>query len=226
MTERLRIDRRALERGALQVAVALALGWVSWFAATRWWWPAAPAGAMESVAAAEPAPAPAFAAEGAGPPPSPLLPSGADVELLRARRLLVPVDGVEAARLVDDFSDPRSGGRRHAALDIAAPRDSPVRAVDDGTIAKLFTSEFGGLTVYQFDPTGRFCYYYAHLERYPRGIAEGSAVRRGDTVGYVGTSGNAPPDAPHLHFAIYRLGPDRKWWGGEPINPFLVFAPR
>ena len=228
---------RELRRGALQVVAAAAIGWVAWLVATRWWWPEE-AGTTRNGIAAQPealATGPVTPIESGErqafqapiePPPSPLLPSGADVELLRARRLLVPLAVVEAADLVDDFSDPRSGGRRHAALDIAAPRDTPIRAVDDGRIEKLFESEFGGLTVYQFDPTGRFCYYYAHLERYPRGLAEGAEVKRGDTIGYVGSSGNAPKDAPHLHFAIHRLGPDRRWWDGEPINPFLVFAPR
>ena len=220
----------------------MALGWGAWLAATHWWWPGDAAQSAAAAAPAGPSGSGATSAASSGtdsatatlpidnaphePEPSPLLPSGADLELLRARRLLLPLAEIEAADLVDDFSDPRSGGRRHAALDIAAPRDSPVRAVDDGRIAKIFTSEFGGLTVYQFDPSGRFCYYYAHLERYPRGLSEGSDVRRGDTVGFVGTSGNAPENAPHLHFAIYRLGPDRRWWEGEPINPYLVFAPR
>jgi len=110
----------------------------------------------------------------------------------------------------------------HEALDIAAPRGTPVRAVDDGRIAKLFRSVPGGITVYQFDPSARFAYYYAHLDRYADDLREGATVRAGDVIGYVGTTGNAPPDAPHLHFAIFRLGPERQWWRGTAINPYPV----
>jgi murein DD-endopeptidase MepM/ murein hydrolase activator NlpD len=132
----------------------------------------------------------------------------------------MPVDGVGVDGLHDDFDDARGGGRRHEAIDILSPRNTPVRAVADGTIAKLFESVPGGHTIYHFDPSGRYCYYYAHLERYAKGLGEGDRVRRGQVVGYVGTSGNAPPDTPHLHFAVYRLGPERRWWEGEPLNPY------
>jgi murein DD-endopeptidase MepM/ murein hydrolase activator NlpD len=115
----------------------------------------------------------------------------------------------------------RDGGQRgHEAIDILAPRGTPVMAVDDGRIVKLFLSKPGGITVYQFDPTGQFAYYYAHLDRYADGLAEGQTVRRGSVIGYVGSTGNASPEAPHLHFAIFRLGPKKQWWKGEPINPF------
>ncbi len=135
--------------------------------------------------------------------------------------LLIPVEGVPAGALRDVFDERRDGGARgHEAIDIAAPRGTPVLAADDGRIAKLFLSRPGGITVYQFDPSGRFAYYYAHLDRYADGLAEGQAVRRGEVIGYVGTSGNALADAPHLHFAIFRLGPERQWWKGEPVNPF------
>ena len=95
--------------------------------------------------------------------------------------------------------------------------------MENGTIAKLFVSKAGGNTIYQFDPTGQFCYYYAHLERYADGVHEGQAVARGDVIGYVGTSGNAPPLVPHVHFAVYELGPERHWWQGRAIDPYLVF---
>ena len=98
-----------------------------------------------------------------------------------------------------------------------------MRAVEDGTIARLFYSKAGGITVYQFDPTSNFCYYYAHLERYAEGLREGEAVRRGQIIGYVGTSGNAPKTTPHLHFAIFRLTEARHWWEGTPIDPYDVF---
>lgn len=135
--------------------------------------------------------------------------------------LLVPVQGVRALDLRDTFDEGRDGGRRgHEAIDILAPRGTPVLAADDGRIVKLFLSKPGGITIYQFDPSGRLAYYYAHLERYAAGLAEGQSVRRGSVLGYVGISGNARADAPHLHFAIFRLGAQRQWWKGEPINPF------
>ncbi len=142
---------------------------------------------------------------------------------LRDRDLTVPVDGVERDDLVDTFTDAR-GSRSHEALDIIAPRNTRVRAVDDGRIQKLFTSIAGGLTIYQFDPSGTFAYYYAHLERYADGLREGQTVDAGDVIGYVGSTGNASPDAPHLHFAIFRLGPERHWWKGEAINPYPILS--
>lgn len=136
------------------------------------------------------------------------------------RALRVPVEGVARDALWDTFEDARSEGRQHDAIDIMAPAGTPVVAVADGHIEKLFDSERGGLTVYQFEPSGRFAYYYAHLQAYAPGLAEGQRVRRGDPIGYVGSTGNADPAAPHLHFAIFRLGPERNWWEGEAINPF------
>jgi murein DD-endopeptidase MepM/ murein hydrolase activator NlpD len=114
----------------------------------------------------------------------------------------------------------------HEALDIIAPRNTKVLAVEDGRIQKRFTSKAGGLTIYEFDPTEIFAYYYAHLDRYADGIREGQTVKRGDVIGYVGSTGNASPDAPHLHFAIFRIGPERHWWKGEAINPYPVLAGR
>jgi peptidoglycan LD-endopeptidase LytH len=148
----------------------------------------------------------------------------AEIAELRGRRIDMPVDGVARGDVGDSFLDAR-GARIHEAVDIMAPRHTPVRAVEDGTIAKLFLSKAGGRTIYQFDPTERFAYYYAHLERYADGLTEGQKVRRGKIVGFVGTSGNAPPHTPHLHFAIFRLGDDKRWWEGRAINPFLVLQP-
>jgi len=136
--------------------------------------------------------------------------------------LLIPVDGVTADQLRRDFSDKRDKIRLHEALDILAPRNTPVKAVEDGTVARLFFSKAGGITVYQFDPSKTFCYYYAHLERYAEGLREGQAVRKGQILGYVGTSGNAPKNTPHLHFAIFRLTDAKHWWEGTPIDPFDV----
>ncbi len=136
---------------------------------------------------------------------------------------LVPVAGVEASSLRSTFDEVRGGGtRRHEAMDILAPRGTPVIAAVTGRIAKLFTSAAGGLTIYQFDSEERFCYYYAHLDAYAPDLNEGQTVQRGQILGYVGTTGNAPPDTPHLHFAIFRLGAEKNWWEGEPVDPFGI----
>ena len=156
---------------------------------------------------------------------APTLPrvSEAEVAELAARKLLLPVDGIRPAQLTDTYTQSRGSGRLHEAIDIMAPAGTPVRAVENGRIVKLFTSEAGGLTVYQFDPSGRFGYYYAHLQGYAEGLREGQEVRRGDVIGYVGSSGNASPAAPHLHFAAFRLGPERNWWRGAYLNPYQLW---
>jgi murein DD-endopeptidase MepM/ murein hydrolase activator NlpD len=159
--------------------------------------------------------------------PEPTATSGAIAEddavrLLKMRRLEVPVVGVSRRQLRDSFAERRSGVRSHEAIDIMVPRGTPVRAVENGRVAKLFKSVAGGLTVYQFDPSEMFAYYYAHLDGYAGDLKEGQRVSRGDIIGYAGSSGNASEDAPHLHFAIFRLGPERRWWEGEAINPFPV----
>ena len=135
-------------------------------------------------------------------------------------KLLVPVQGIKSAQLTDTFYQPRGEQRQHEALDIMAPTGTPVVAVADGKVAKLFHSKPGGLTVYQFDPTGQFAYYYAHLDRYADGIAEGMEVKRGTLIGYVGVTGNSDPKAPHLHFAVVELTPAKQWWKGTSINPY------
>jgi murein DD-endopeptidase MepM/ murein hydrolase activator NlpD len=96
--------------------------------------------------------------------------------------------------------------------------------VDTGTIARLFQSRQGGTTIYQFDPDRRFCYYYAHLESYAANLHEGQPVSQGEVIGFVGTSGNAPAEAPHLHFAIFELNADRHWWQGTAVDPYLAFG--
>jgi murein DD-endopeptidase MepM/ murein hydrolase activator NlpD len=141
---------------------------------------------------------------------------------LAARHLQVPVSGIGPDKLVRSYHDARTGGREHEALDILAPMDTPVVAVEDGTVAKLFVSKAGGNTIYQFDPGRDYSYYYAHLDRYADGLKEGDALRRGQIIGYVGTSGNAPKNTPHLHFAVFRLTPDRHWWEGTPIDPYDI----
>lgn len=144
------------------------------------------------------------------------------VRELMDRDLDIPVEGVDRDDLTRSFRDARSGDRTHEALDILAPRNTPVKAVEDGRIAKLFNSKAGGITIYQFDPSERFCYYYAHLEKYADAVREGERVRKGQVIGYVGTSGNAPKDTPHLHFAVFRLSDSKRWWEGTPLDPFDV----
>ena len=135
------------------------------------------------------------------------------------RKLLFPLKDFNPASLRDNFDEGR-GKRKHEALDIMAPRGTQVVAVDDGRVAKLFRSVAGGITVYQFDRDEKYIYYYAHLDSYAQGLAEGSVLKRGDLVGFVGSTGNAPAHAPHLHFTIFELGPDKKWWKGAAINPY------
>jgi murein DD-endopeptidase MepM/ murein hydrolase activator NlpD len=171
-----------------------------------------------------PTPVPSGSAHRAGvvldAPLAPPSVSQDDVDGLRTRELAVPVVGVAREDLHDSFDDLR-GLRQHEGIDLAAPSGTPVAAVDAGTIAKLFVSDAGGLTIYQFDPTAAYAYYYAHLDRYAEGLHEGQVVERGDVIGHVGTTGNAG-DTAHLHFAIFKLGPEKRWWEGEPINPYLV----
>ena len=172
-------------------------------------------------------PAPVGARIGAAGEPVPKATTGTSpghgdaVDELEDRDLIIPVDGVKERDLRDTYLDSRNG-RQHEALDIMAARHTPVRSVEDGRVAKLFNSKAGGLTVYVFDPSERFTYYYAHLDRYADGLQEGQAVRQGQVIGYVGSTGNASENAPHLHFAIFRLTPEKQWWKGEPLNPYLV----
>jgi murein DD-endopeptidase MepM/ murein hydrolase activator NlpD len=133
-------------------------------------------------------------------------------------RLLFPLPGYEHA-LRDNFHEKR-GMRTHKALDIMAPRGTPVRAVEDGTIAKLYRGPMAGIAVYQFDRDKTRVYFYAHLDRYAGGLEAGQPVRRGDVIGFVGSTGNAPERAPHLHFEMRALGEDKRWWRGEAINPY------
>ena len=151
----------------------------------------------------------------------------ADIARLRLRALLIPVSSVQASELRDTFPQARGGGMRaHEALDIPALRGTPVLAVEDGRIAKLFLSARGGRTIYHFDDALEFSYYYAHLDDYADGLREGMQVRKGQVIGYVGSTGNGTPESPHLHFAIFRLGSERQWWRGTPINPFSVWGVR
>ncbi len=168
-------------------------------------------------------------------PPVPTLSPAAQAEALPPERLpsdassslphdlLIPVSGLSPSSLVDNFNEVHNG-HRHEALDIMAARGTPVVAVDEGNVVKLFNSKQGGLTVYQFNNTRTWCFYYAHLDRYAQELKEGTLLRKGDILGYVGSSGNASTNAPHLHFTIFKLGPEKRWWHGTPVDPYPLLT--
>ncbi len=218
-----RFERRRLERlrrGALAIGLSFAVGALTALALT--WRQERVTTQVEPPSAVQvgpdqppptdvPAPTPTI-----GPVIEPSVVAPAD------RDLAMPVDGVDRDNLRDTFSETRDGSRPHQALDIMAPRGTPVRAVRDGYIEKLFDSQNGGLTIYQFDPSATYVYYYAHLDRYAPDLREKQQVKQGDLLGFVGSTGNAAPDAPHLHFAVSRLSPERLWWKGDALNPYLL----
>lgn len=182
-------------------------------------------------AEAGPTPPPAAATPGAPLGPAVTLPgdtfSVGQPQSLRAPqtsppagRLRVPVVGVRPEQLVDTYTQARARGRPHNAIDIAAPRGTPVAAAAAGRVLKLFRSDAGGTTLYQLDPDGHTVYYYAHLDRYARGIREGQALRGGDILGYVGDTGNAGAGNYHLHFGVSRVPTPEQYWGGEDVNPY------
>jgi len=140
--------------------------------------------------------------------------------------LAIPVEGVRPDQLTDTYTAARAGGERtHDAIDIMAPEGTPVVAAADGIVEKLFYSDGGGgITVYVRSPDKRWTYYYAHLQGYAPGLAEGQRVKRGQMIGRVGSTGNANPAGPHLHFAINRMQPGERWWQGNPINPYPLLA--
>jgi murein DD-endopeptidase MepM/ murein hydrolase activator NlpD len=143
-----------------------------------------------------------------------------DVASAKPQSLLVPVKGIKYSDITDTYGQPRGKERQHEALDIMAAKGTPVLAAADGKVVKLFNSKPGGLTVYEFDPTSTYAYYYAHLDRYADGLKEGMEVKRGDLIGYVGSTGNASTEAPHLHFAVVELTPEKQWWKGTPVDPY------
>ena len=144
-----------------------------------------------------------------------------------AGQLLVPVAGVRREALVDTFTQARGSGRPHDAIDIMAPRGTPVVAATDGIVARLFFSRGGGgITAYVRSPDRQWIYYYAHLDAYAPGLREGQSLRRGDAIGTVGSTGNADPAGPHLHFAIHLMAPEDRWWQGRAINPYPLLAGR
>lgn len=142
---------------------------------------------------------------------------------LRERGLLVPVEGIDPQKIYDSFDDARDGQRVHNAIDILAKRGTPVLAADDGVILRVGKNHLGGNVVWQADATRSFAYYYAHLDQWARGLKEGQSVSRGDVIGYVGTTGNAPKNVPHLHFQLLRITDERHYTSGPPIDPLPYF---
>ena len=180
--------------------------------------------AMETRRQVQATPAPT-AASAPVPAPASATPAAAVAAAVAPGATLgMPLPGLRPEQLDDTFDDARGTERRHEALDIMAPAGTPVLAVADGHVEKLFTSIPGGLTIYQFDPGLRHAYYYAHLQGYAPGLREKQAVKRGELIGYVGSTGNANPAAPHLHFAVFELGPERQWWRGTPVNPYPLLG--
>ena len=134
--------------------------------------------------------------------------------------LIIPVANVRPDQLLDTFSDSRSEGRTHDAIDIMAPPDTPVLAAADGTIQKLWLSERGGTSIYQVNSDQKLIFYYAHLSRYADGLTEGKQVRQGEVIAYVGDTGNAGPGNYHLHFSIASISDPKRYWEGTNINPY------
>jgi murein DD-endopeptidase MepM/ murein hydrolase activator NlpD len=148
---------------------------------------------------------------------------GDTASTLASMHLLIPVQGVRPEQLRDTFTEARSEGRVHDAIDIMAPRNTPVLAAADGCVVKLFRSEKGGITLYQLASADEhIVFYYAHLERYADGLVEGHVARRGETLAYVGDTGNAAPGNTHLHFQIYRVADPKHFWTGDNINPYTI----
>lgn len=228
----MRKKRRGIGPGALAIAFVIGMLVDAWL---RIYGPPMPRAASNSNSdprAPAPRVLPSGEVETSTPPPVPrsvsptIGPSNstesAAIATTGRSKLRLPLEGIDVESLKGGFAEARTG-HPHEAVDLLAPRNTPVHAVQDGTVAKLFVSNAGGNTIYEFDKTGQLAYYYAHLERYATGLREGDSIRQGQIIGYVGTSGNAPPDTPHLHFAVFELGPERQWWKGKAIDPYPLF---
>jgi len=172
---------------------------------------ATPASGFTPPSSASPSPTPTVT-----PEPAVLLPES-------AAELLIPVAGVRPEDLQDTYNDARDAGRTHDAIDIIAPRGTPVLACADGTIVKLFLSQPGGITIYQLSADQKSIYYYAHLERYADQLAEGQSVRRGQVLAYVGDTGNTTPGNYHLHFPVSLVADPKRYWEGTNVNPYPLF---
>jgi len=196
----------------LLVAIFGAIGWLVLAIPTR-----SPPG--EQMATAPSAGSPA-APSGMPVTPSAFAPGGPS-----GAGLALPVAGVLPGGLIDTFTQARGDGRPHDAIDIMAARGTPVLAAAEGRVEKLhFSNGGGGITAYVRSPDGAWVYYYAHLDRYAPGLAEGRQLRRGDLIGFVGSTGNASPDGPHLHFAIKAMASGQRWWEGIPVNPYPLLT--
>jgi peptidoglycan LD-endopeptidase LytH len=184
------------------------------------------AAGVESAPVPQARPAPAAAVPEVVPAGSPAPPIHASLEELRAlgADLAIPIAGIEAADLHDSYSEAR-GARVHEAIDIAAPVGTPILSAADGRLLKLHESTAGGHMVYAADRSDRFLLIYSHLDRYADGLVEGMPLQQGQLLGYVGISGNAAPESPHLHFAITRGTPRSAWWLGTPVNPYPLLSP-
>lgn len=169
---------------------------------------------------------PPATADSAPPAPAPPISSDAHTAIAANASLLIPVAGIKPEQLQDTYTQSRSEGRTHNAIDIIAARNTPIVAAADGQIIKLFNSERGGITLYQLGTDNRTVYYYAHLERYADGITENRFARRGEIIGYVGDSGNAGRDNCHLHFSIWLVTDPKRYWDGENVNPYPLLTKR
>jgi murein DD-endopeptidase MepM/ murein hydrolase activator NlpD len=177
----------------------------------------------------EPRPAPEGATSALAATPAHRGPRGEaisddDLAELWRRQIMIPVEGITRLTLRDNYTAGRGNGKIHGAIDIPAPKGTPVMAAADHVIGRLFEGAIGGIVIYAYDEEERFVYYYAHLDRYRRGLSIGDRVAKGSVIGYVGTTGNAPPNTPHLHFQVMKRGRGRAWWDGPPINPYTYFA--
>lgn len=132
--------------------------------------------------------------------------------LLAGRDLVMPIESGRPAAL-------RSATN---ALEIPAPRGTAVVATDNGRVTGVATSA-GTVTVYQADTGNDVVYAYAHLGRLADGVREGSAVKRGDVIGYVGAA-DASVLGPHLRFEILRLPHDKQWMNATAIDPLPYYV--
>ena len=172
---------------------------------------------------ASPIPEPASPTPTPSPTNAPPTPAAPPPSFVGTLKLIVPVSGVQTNQLRDTFADSRSEGRVHDAIDIPAAAGTPVVAAADGQIIKLFQSERGGTTIYQLSADKKLIFYYAHLQRYADGLAEGKFARQGEVIGYVGDTGNAGPGNYHLHFSIAVVTDPKRYWEGTNINPYPLF---
>ena len=206
---------------AFLVALGIVLGWLSRRQGYRTVLTLSPQRSEPSpVASSPPTASPSSEAPAAAPSADNTTAQPSPTPIVQLSGLIIPVAGVTSAQLLDTFSAARGEGRVHDAIDIAAAQGTPVLAVAGGKILKLFQSKAGGTTVYQLSSDEKFIYYYAHLDRYAEGLQEGRIVKQGETIAYVGDTGNAGAGNYHLHFSIAMTTDPKRWWDGVNINPY------